>query len=90
MQYYTLCHEKQIAQTFFPLACCLMVLPPVILPLTLALHEEIIKAGDSFPLPQKKWEHVTTCLKGTTISVLFILPIHPFFKYKQLYSASLC
>lgn len=35
MQHYTLCHGKQIAQTFFSLACCLMVLHLIILSLTL-------------------------------------------------------
>lgn len=42
--------------SFFPFACCLMVLPPIILPLTLVLHKMIFMSGVSTLVPQKKWE----------------------------------
>lgn len=56
MQHYTLCHGKHTAQTFFPLACCLMVFLPVIFSLTLAFSNKSSWLVIPFHFPTGKVE----------------------------------
>lgn len=72
MQHYTLCHGKQIAETFFPLACCLMVLLPVILSLTPAYTNKSSWLMIPFHCHRESGSIVTCPKRGNYHSAFYI------------------